>query len=325
MVKKVEKSIPWLIILAIFSLVGLISFSFLMDPSSKINAASDFTASVTVTNATPTIGAITLNGGSDVTLIEYSTTTIEATFTITDGNGWDDIATPSAFFYNTNTSTCNLSLIQAEGGNDAAQWCYEAYCNLMTTTSNSYNASCTVDVWFIANPTDASSSYSANAWNILVSASDTAGLIDTNSTTQEVNSLAAAYMPATLSYGSVDPGATSSNDIHSTTTNTGNSMIDLDLSGDDMSDGSGHTIAAGQQKYSTSTVIGDWTNDAWAIALTNAEASTSLQLAHPSATATGPNYSNSATEIWWVISIPDPQYAAAYTGTNTYQAYWRGQ
>ncbi len=299
---KLEKSIPWVTILAIFALVifgvGIVLNEIIADV---------VTPSVTVGNVAPTVGAVTLNENNDITITENSTKTVTGTTTVTDNNGYNDITSVTSTLYLNNTTTC---------GTSDANWCYAI--NWVTCATNTCDglscvASCTADVWFIAEPTDASGTYPTKEWQMDITAVDTGSNSDTGTGTEELNTASYLDITATIAYSTLNPGATSS-EQNTHATNTGNHAINVELSGDNMETGGAtSSIVVGQQKYSSSSSMGDWVGTA----LTGAATEYDLDLSKPTATT-----SDSTDELYWMIKIPTSTSPGYYTGTNTVGAFY---
>lgn len=304
MSKKIQKSISWITVISI-----CLAIVFGLGVVLKEIAADSVQPSVNVGNIAPTVGTVILNGGSSLTITENSTHTIVGTTTITDSNGWDDITSVTSTLFNNNTSTCNTAA-------NNAMWCYGQSWVTCATTScagSSCDASCTADIWFVSEPTDASSSYASYVWQMDITAGDSGSNTDTGSSSEELLSAAYFDIDGSISYGTVNPDATSS-DQTTNATNTCNSSVNVELFGVAMDDGGSHTIAVEQQKYATSS-LEDWVGTA----LTGSAVELDVVLAHPTATT-----SDSIDDIYWMIKIPDPQYPGSYTGTNTALAVYEG-
>jgi len=298
MAEKIEKSIPWLTILAICLLTvfgaGLVL---------KEVVADTATPSVTVGNQAPTVGTVILNGGNAITINENSSVTVAGTTTVSDNNGYGDINSVTSTLYLNNT-TCSSGLADAN-------WCYYISSGCVTSSCSGLSCivTCTANVWFIADPTDASSTYAANAWQMDITIKDQSDSSDTGTTSQELNTAYYLDIDGSIPYGSVAPAATSTNTT-TNATNTGNYQIDIELSGVNMETGGATaSIDVGQQKYNSSTII-TWDN--MGTALTGTPAGFNIDLANPSATP-----SDSSDLLYWVIKIPTSTAVGTYTGTNT--------
>ncbi len=298
MAKKIEKTIPWVVILSI-CLMTVFAGGMIF----KETEAATIAPSVTVGNVVPTVGAVTLNGSAAITVVGNTSTTVVGTVTITDTNGWADISSATATLYRIGATTCTT-------GATADRWCYAPACTLLNvTTSNSRNASCTTNIWFLAEPTSGTSSYDVAGWEMDIMAKDAANATGFASTVQELGSIYYIDASNTISYGTVALGATSTDDKLTTIYNQGNVPFDPYLSGVDMASSS-VTMAVGQQKYSSST-LGNWVGTA----LTGTPTGYNITLATPTVTTT-----DSKDDVYWMIQIPAAQLAGTYTGTNTVAA-----
>ena len=267
---------------------------------------------VSVAQSAPTVGTIILNLGNAINLTEYATTAVTGTTTITDANGYADISTVTSTLFLNQTTTCNSNSV-------SARWCYATptqslfcNCSVTATTTNTKTVACTAHVWFVAEPSDASSSYPTKIWQMDITAVDSTSLRGNNSTTKELNSLPSLDVYATTNYGSVIPGTTSTQQIV-TSTVTGNISIDLNLSGTDFAttEGGYATLSANRQTYS-STSMGNGTSSV-GVSLWNTLAIFKVTLATPTATTTA-----NTTSTYWIIDIPPTQAAAVYVGANTF-------
>jgi hypothetical protein len=297
MAEKIKKSIPWVLILALVGLTCGIGFQ-LGVPKIK---ADTVTPTVTVGNAAPTVSNVNLTP-DPIVLTENTTTTVTCTATLTDTNGGDDITSATATIYRSGVgSSCT-----ADDNN-----CYKvSSCTLGTPVGDDVDATCTVDIWFHADPTD-SGTYSTETWQCEVTAIDSQGATGsaTDSTPPELNTLNAIIVTASINYGTLLPGATSSVSEITTATTTGNAAVDVQLSGTDMVSGA-DSIPVSQQEYATSSVAygsgTDLTSTPTALELESLKPTT-----HPS---------DQADDIYWRIGIPDGQPAGTYTGTTTVDA-----
>ncbi len=110
----------------------------------------------------PTVTNVQLNNQNDINLTENTTTSVSATATITDPNGYDDINTVTAKIYKSSVS----------GGKDCTpndNNCYSvSSCSLSGCSGNSCTATCTINMQFHADPTDGSTDY----WRAWIQATD---------------------------------------------------------------------------------------------------------------------------------------------------------
>jgi len=312
MAEKIEQSLPWLTILAIFVLTIFGAGVVL-----KEIMADTIIPTVTVGSAAPTIGTIVLNVGNAISLTENSNVYIMATATVTDTNGYADIkSVTSSLECNQTTTICGL------GVGNAPTWCYyipngngSSTCATTSCAGNSCTIVCGTPVWFVAEPTDASGTYPAKAWEIDITVSDIAANVARGSTTQELNILPAVDVSSSIAYGSLNPGGTST-EKYTNSTNTGNLKIDLTMLGTSTWATGPLIIDTGRQKYATESAMGDWATGT-ALA-SNTAALWNYDLIKPTATTT-----NTATgSIYWMIKIPDGQAAGSYSGTTTITPVW---
>jgi hypothetical protein len=197
----------------------------------------------------PSVSNWSFNNNSNIALTEGTTTTIMATGTITDLNGYADIVAASSTFYR--SSVAGARQCTADDNN-----CYQiatSSCVLSLCSGNSCTVSCSAAMQYFADPTDPGSIFAADNWQAVLSAWDTTNFYDTTSAAQELYTLKALSVPSALDYGAITVG-TDSGGTNATTTvqNTGNVLLDLDLGGDPMVAGAS-SISYDKQKYATTT------------------------------------------------------------------------
>lgn len=271
-------------------------------------SADTVSTSVTVGNATPSISATTLNNSSAITLTENTTKTLYATTTVTDANGCSTIYAVNADFYRSavGASSCDT------GGEANSNSCYpRVSCTVAAGTCSggadtAADYVCSTSLQYYADPTD-SGAYSAQNWVVNIEAGDGVATSTDSTTSVELNTLAALNVTASIDYGTLaansNTGATNST---TTVTNTGNSNIDPDLSGTDMT-GAG-TIAVGNQEYSASPFVHGAGTDL-------STTPTSLNITLPKRTS-----GEVTDDISWGISVNAGTPTGAYSGTNTFTA-----
>jgi len=270
------------------------------------------TTTLTVGNASPTVSNVKLNAGANIDLIENSATSVSATGTVSDSNGYPDITSVTGRIFRsgvTSTAACTL-----DDNN-----CYEdASCATSSCSGNDCIATCDFSVWFIAEPTDTGSPWAAQHWVAWIKAIDSqsASSSATNTAqTIEMKTLTALDVTASIAYGTLAPGQTIDplNKLAIATT-TGNEAIDANISGANMCTDypgcTGATIAIGKQHYATSSVAyaSGYVASSTAQLL---EFTTGKPTAHPS---------NQAQNTYWGIAVPGGQSTGSYTGQNTYTA-----
>jgi hypothetical protein len=256
-------------------------------------------------NVTPTVTGVSLNSGSNITtLIEGSTTSVTVIATTTDSNGYADISSVLGRIYRSGASgapSCTL-----DDNN-----CYQkTSCATSTCSGNSCKATCVFSVWFNADPTDIGT-WSGEKWEAWVQVTDSQGQTSssTNSTeTVDMTTLRALNVTNIISYGTHIPGNQTGTPILTTATTTGNSAIDISLSGTDMVS-SPYTLSVIQQHYGTTTFF-----YASGTALSTTPVPVNLDLSKPTS-----HPSTSSANVYWHISIPMDTQAGLYTGVNTFE------
>lgn len=316
MAKRIKTASHYLLILV---LVGsMIGFNFW---SSKVKA-DDVSTSVDVGNSAPTIGAISINGGTNITLVEDSTVDIMASASITDANGCTDVRDGGGvkaivYLYNEQTASCS------QDNNN----CYDediVSCSWQSTTGNTCAYECTASsaMYYYADPTTAAASKSDEEWAVTIIASDsywedvTSNSWDpgaSGSTSVEVELLLALSAPdasASIDYdegGTLAPGA-ESNTLERGVRNSGNRAMNPLISGTDMT-GAG-TITVDHQQYSLVTFTVDGGTSL-------SGTPTTLDTNTPQRTDDNDPVDD---QIFWALYVPDSQTAGSYTGTNTLTA-----
>lgn len=267
---------------------------------------TDYSEGVVTINSTPTVTNVSLNGGSDIDLSADTTTNIDFTATVTDTDGYADISSVTGKAYRSGVSGAEAC---TNDNND----CYEdSSCALSGCAGNSCTATCTVPMAFFADATDAGT-YSTEYWLAWVQVSDTIGTTGeatSPTSTTDVNSLTAISAPASIAYGSLSPGNSSSEQT-TVITNAGNRVLDLQVSGNDMCSDyptcAGNTVTVDNQEYSLTTfTYGSGTD------LSGTLTTLDTDIAKSSVVP-----SNSTDDIFWRIGIPSATIPAVYDGSNT--------
>jgi hypothetical protein len=267
----------------------------------------DRVAEITVIHP-PFITNLNLNNGQSIALTEGATTTIYATSTVTDYNGYSDISSASSTIYRSSLgSSCT-----ANDNN-----CYKissSSCTLSNCSGNSCTLSCRADIQYFADPTD-TGTYSAEKWESHVQVYDTSGYSDheTSLGVELLTLYALSIETPGIDFGSLYVGTdTGAFDATTTIANTGNAQIDIDILGTDLVGGV-DTIPVGQQKYATSTFV--YSSCTICQFLTGSATNFNVNIPKPTSTSTP-----SSDEIYWGISIPTGIGATTYSGTNTFIA-----
>jgi len=260
----------------------------------------------------PEVTNVSLNGGNNITLIEGSTTTILATATATDPQGYTDISTTTGKIYRSGVSGAENCTLNDNN-------CYEdALCATSSCAGNSCLVTCTFEVWFHAEPTDIGSPWSSQIWVAWIKTIDSSNASSsaTNTTeTVDIYTLRALSVTSNISYGIIDAGSdTGSFNPTTTVTDTGNSAIDLALSGTDLCTDyptcSGGTIGVSNQEYSTSTF-------SWGTGIDLHSSTSTIDVDLPKPTS---HPSTSTDIVYWGLGVPLDTPIGTYTGENTFTA-----
>lgn len=306
----------------------------------------------TVNNVAPTVasGLISINGGSNISLSVPAgeTTGYTLTFETSDANSCRNasnnpemVANQVALFRTSfGTSTCtglagsyNANSCYPSGAG-AAVW--NLSCTASTTSCTGASDptqlwSCTFPLWFVADPTDGSSPYSADTWSAAISGIDdnnATGTATIGATPVEVLSFPAIdLLTAEIPYGALEPGEnTGTLDATTTILSVGNTGLNQNVEGEAMCPGfsvgspcgnsATSTIPDFKQEFATSSVS---YNSGFDLSSSTPQL---LELRVPKTTSTStPN--NGVT--YWGIEVPIAiTTAGAYTGLNTFYAVTSG-
>lgn len=260
-------------------------------------------------NYAPSFGSVTLNGGADITLTPGATTTVYATGTVTDLNGYADLLYASTTIYRSGAGAA----CTADSNN-----CYIATtgstCNFTACADNECILSCAVDLYYHADPTD-SGTYEGQEWLAYLEVMDQSSLTDLASAPGvELLTLRALEVNSLIDYGSLEVAEnTGSTNATTTIENLGNDSIDVQIVGSDLSDGGSSLIPANQQIFATSTF--SYATCVSCTALDTDPINYEIDLAKP--TAPTPLTTDS---IYWGIEVPFGVASNPYTGNNTFYA-----
>lgn len=294
-----------------------------------IVVADTSTTSVTVGNSNPTVTAVSMNYGNNVTLVENSFVHATGTMTVTDANGCSTISSVQAKF----AFATSVADMWGANCNYDANICYRAHSCTATTTGNSCTGGadtsaeydCKFEIWYPARPTDGSSpGLTSASWFLSATATDSgAGTGHATNTGQtiEVNTLNALNVTGSIAFGTVSANSnTGASNQTVTHTNTGNTALDNAISGDVMctdyptcAGGAQGVMQPTQQKF-------DLIDQTYA-SLTNTLAATTSPATIEVVLATSTATTSAVTDLsYWGIAIPAGQTTGAYTGQNTVTA-----
>ena len=275
--------------------------------------AEDVSTTVIVANATPTVTNVKILNDNPIVLTSNATTAITVSFIVTDSNDCTDV-----FELGTVSTTLLRGGVAVYTNDDVDCTASNLDCYRVSTSSHSCtsgtsaDATATLEIYYFADATDGSSSYSAQAWQAFVIVQDQAVASGSaSSSDQELNSLTSlTSQSSTIDYGTVaanaDTGATNQQQPFA---NTGNTTSGLTVYGTALLNAAANEIATGQQKYATSSFTYG-TDD---IALTETAVSVS------DTTSTNPTSTEYVlTNLYWGIAILNGQATGTYAGTSTF-------
>jgi len=290
------------------------------------NAGTDFAnydhvAEAQVLHAPTIIGGVSLNGGQDIKLVEGTTTVVQATSTVQDLDGYADIVQGTSTIYRSGVAggaSCTSSLMS----------CYQvpaSQCTFSNCSGNQCLMTCSANVEYFADATDASSTYPGQTWMATMSVVDTTNLYGSATIAGGVpldSLLALEVTSPSINFGALVNGAnTGTTNATTTIINTGNAPIDVKVSGDPLNGTGGPTgsIPVNSQKYATSTFM--YAGCALCQVLTGPSTPASVGVNIPEATSTAGSQPSS---IYFGLQVPTNINTGAYTGTNYFTAVLPG-
>lgn len=195
-----------------------------------------------------TVSNVVLNNGSSIILTAGATTTVTVKGSSTKGS----------FDLNYATATISRSGLGFNCTADNAN-CYQipsSSCAFSGTSSSS--VTCSADIYYFAQATDASSSYPSETWKGQITLTDVSPSSTSSSTVtgQELLTLLAMELvTSTLNYGSLSPTSTTGavNQLVPVK-NVGNSSASIQVYGSALSKGA-YSIATSSQHYASTTFL----------------------------------------------------------------------
>ncbi len=282
----------------------------------EYKASSSYNDSFTVNNIAPVVSNVSLNSGSDISLINpQSTTDVTFTATVTDNNGCNDLSSVTGYLYRSGVGYTGCDTASEANNNHCY---YNISCSVGTgnqcsgDTDSNAGYECTESIQYHADPTDANTEYPTENWLSTIKADDDQATPDETEvgTGVELLSYVAHSIESPISYGSLEVGEISDSTVLPQTTlvtAVGNVGLDEDLSGTDMTDGGINVVLVTQQKYAATALI-----YSSATSLTGSAAELELNCLKTTTTA-----SPATKNIYWGLQVPSGTAAVNYTGTNT--------
>ena len=258
----------------------------------------------------PTVTNVSLNEGNDITLSPGATTTVYATGTATDLNGYADLVSATTTMYRSGAG----GLCSPDNNN-----CYIAggapQCTFTNCSGNSCTVSCSADFYYHADATDVTP-YEGEEWLAYMEVSDQAGGMDFDSAIGvELISLRALSVENSINYGALEVASTTGSYNPTTTVqNIGNNAIDVEIEGTDLTDGGSSVIPASEQIFAT-TSFNYAACTTCAVLSSTTAVSLEVDLTKPTSDITP------VTDVvYWGIAIPFGVASNPHSGTNIFYA-----
>lgn len=259
----------------------------------------------------PVISSISLNNGLPISLIPGTTTSVYATGTVSDFNGYNDLVRASSTIYRSGVAGGALC---TENNND----CYVSYtnnkCEFVNCAGNDCTISCYADMYFHADPTDAGT-YEGQEWFVFVEVEDDTGGYDfATSLGVDLNTLRAIDVEGEIDYGTLEVNADTGSDNASTTIlNYGNVEVNIEIQGTDLTDGFNSYVPAEQQKFATSTFTYSACGVSCKLLSSTTPVEIDINLQKP--VVNDPPVTDS---VYWGIAIPIGVNSAPHQGVNVF-------
>jgi hypothetical protein len=260
----------------------------------------------------PTVTNVSINSGADISLLPGATTTVYATGTATDLNGYTDLITATSTWYRSGVSG---GAACTENANDCYISAGTPLCAFTGCSGFSCTVSCQTDFFYHADATDAAP-YEGQDWLASIEVVDGNGVIDigTAASGVEVFTLHALDVTSAISYGALAVSSTTGSFNPTTTvSNLGNRPIDVNVEGSDLSDGGSSVIPVYEQRFSTTTF--NYTSCVGCYTLSSTSLTTiEVDLTKPVSTAPVSDI------VYWGIEIPFGVASNPHSGTNIFYA-----
>jgi len=256
----------------------------------------------------PVITNWRLNADEDISLVEGETTTVYATGTVSDLNGFGDMLYATSTIYRSGVgSDCT-----ANDNN-----CYpitSLSCPFTNCSGNSCDVECSAEIQYFAEPTDAGT-YAGEHWEASLFVIDTTNNYATDtSVAVDLNTLWALSLTSNdINYGTLgigeDTGA-----VNATTSlqNTGNDNVDVEVEGTNMT-ASGSSIPVGNQMFATSSFT--YSSCVICTALSGSASPYEVDLIKPTSASTPVT-----DTLYWGIYVPVGTAGTSHYGQNTFYA-----
>ena len=259
----------------------------------------------------PMLSLVTLNNGLNITLTPGTTTEVTITATTTDYNGYADLTHATTTLYRSVAGPACLA-----NNNDCYSLSTEnGRCSFTGCSGNSCRLTCQANVAFHADPTDFGS-YEGQEWLAYTEIEDAAGGYDFDSAPGvELSTLRALQVNSLINYGTLQANSnTGSFNPTTTVANLGNTPINVDVVGSDLTDGGSSAIPAERQKMSTSSFAYGACVSCYQLSSSSA-VTLNINLTKP-IVANPPVQ----TSVYWGIEVPLGINSTPHSGTNIFTA-----
>ncbi|HEX4798925.1 MAG TPA: DUF2341 domain-containing protein, partial [Candidatus Paceibacterota bacterium] len=256
----------------------------------------------------PTITALSLNGGNDIVLTGGATTTVYATGTVSDLNGYDDIEGATTTIFRSGVG-------ESCGANNNN--CYVAgnsQCGMQNCSGYTCEVSCSIDMYYHADPTDIGT-FAAETWRALLRVNDAGGSVATATAPSiDLLTLRAIAVDSSINYGSLAVNDdTGSYNATTSVQNIGNDSLDIAIEGTDLTDGGSSSIPVNEQKFATSTFT--YASCVYCSQLATTTTNIKMDLSKPAATTPAV-----IDQLFWGIAVPLGVAGTVHQGANTFYA-----
>lgn len=253
----------------------------------------------------PIMSAVTLNDGLDIVLTPGATTTITASTTVTDYNGYSDLLYATTTFYKSDvTAACT-----PDNNN-----CYIATssCNFTSCSGVTCTLTCTADFRFHADPTDQDG---GQFWYAFMEVSDQGGATDFGTSIGvDLLTIRALEVQNAINYGTVDVNQNTG--AYNPTVdifNYGNEAIDVQIAGTDMTDGVSSVIPAAQQRFATTSFDYSTCTECYDLSVVG----TTIEVDLDKPTTNTPPVTDT---VYWGVAVPFGVASNPHSGVNTFTA-----
>ena len=257
----------------------------------------------------PVLSSVSLNSGNTIIPALGTTTPITASGTVTDLNGVADLDFASSTIYRQ-----GVGALCAPDDNNCYQLSDTPECTFTTVDTTTAIVECTADIAYHADPTD-SGTFSGEEWFGFLEVVDSAGGYDFATTSGvELQAIQGIDVQGAIDFGTLNVDSdTGANNASTSVINLGNTEIDIEIEGTDLTDGASSAIPANNQRFATSTFTYSTCGSSCAVVSSTSPVPINVDLAKP--TSLAPPVSD---DIYWGIRVPFGINSAPHQGTNTF-------